>query len=95
MTLYEDNQLVITLTRDHQYHTCTKHIDIHFHFICWIIAEGKIKLVYCPTEDMIADNLTKALPSPKVKHFAMVWKGRLTQPSSLHFWGFSAKVPSG
>jgi hypothetical protein len=69
-TLYRDNQSAIALTRDHQYHVHTKHIDICFHFIRWIIAKGKIKLVYCPTEDMIADTLTKALPSPKVKHFA-------------------------
>jgi hypothetical protein len=61
---------VIALTRDHQYHVHTKHIDIRFHFIRWIVAEGKIKLVYCPTEDVIADTLTKALPSLKVKHFA-------------------------
>ena len=25
----------------------------------------------CPTEDMLADTLTKALPSPKVKHFTV------------------------
>jgi hypothetical protein len=47
-----------------------KHIDIRFHFIRWIVAEGKLKLIYCPTENMIADTLTKALPSTKVKHFA-------------------------
>jgi len=70
-TLYGDNQSAITLTCDHQYHARTKHIDICFYFIHWIVAEGKIKLVYCPTEDMIADTLTKALPSLKVKHFAM------------------------
>jgi hypothetical protein len=29
-----------------------------------------MRLVYCPTDDMVADALTKALPSPKVKHFA-------------------------
>ena len=69
-TLYSDNQLAITLTKDHQHHMRTKHIDIQFHFIRWIIEEGKIQLVYCPTEDILADPLMKALPSAKVKHFA-------------------------
>lgn len=69
-TLFGDNQSAIALTQDHQYHARTKHIDIRFHFIRWIVEENKLKLVYCPTEDMVADTLTKALPSPKVKHFA-------------------------
>jgi len=69
MTLYRDNQGAIALTHDHQYHAWTKHINIHFYFICWIVSEGKLKLVYCPTENMIANTLTKALPSMKVKHF--------------------------
>ena len=47
-----------------------EHIDVRFHFIRWIIEEGKIRLIYCPTADMAADTVTKALPSPKVKHFA-------------------------
>jgi hypothetical protein len=29
-TLFSDNQSAITLTKDHQYHACTKHIDIQF-----------------------------------------------------------------
>jgi hypothetical protein len=29
-----------------------------------------MRLVYCPTDDMVTDTLTKVLPSPKVKHFA-------------------------
>ena len=71
ITLFSDNQSTIALAKDHQYHVRTKHIDIHFHFICWIVDDGKIRLVFCPTNDMAADTLTKALPSPKVKHFAV------------------------
>ena len=69
-TLFSDNQPAIALTKDHQYHARTKHIDIRFHFIHWIIENGSLRLVYCPTNEMVADTLTKALPSPKVKHFA-------------------------
>jgi hypothetical protein len=68
-TLFSDNQSAIALSKDHQYHAHTKHINIQYHFICWIIEQGSIQLVYCPSNDMIADMLTKALPSAKVKHF--------------------------
>jgi hypothetical protein len=70
MTLYSDNQSAIALTKDHQYHACTKHIDIQYHFIRWIIKQGSIWLIYCPTDDMVAGTLRKALPSVKVKYFA-------------------------
>jgi len=67
-TLFSNNQSTIAL--EHQYHACTKHIDIHFHFIRWIVKEGKIQLIYCPIEEMVAGTLTKVLPSTKVKNFA-------------------------
>ena len=69
-TLFSDNQSAIALAKDHQYHPRTKHIDIQFHFIRWVVEDGKICLIFCPTDDMVVDTLTKALPSPKVKHFA-------------------------
>jgi Reverse transcriptase (RNA-dependent DNA polymerase) len=69
-TLFSDNQAAIALTRDHQYHVHTKHIDVRYHFIRWVIEQGSLRLIYCPTDDMVADTLTKALPSAKVKHFA-------------------------
>ena len=70
LTLYCDSQSTIALTKDGSYHARTKHIDIRYHFIRYIIKEGLIQLVYCPTEDMTADTLTKALLSIKAKHFA-------------------------
>ena len=69
-TLFSDNKSAIELTKDHQYHPHTKHIDIRFHFIHYIVEDSSIRLIYCPTNDMIADTLTKALPSTKVNHFA-------------------------
>ena len=68
--LFSDNKSAIALSKDHQYHARTKHIDICFHFIRWIIENGAIQLIYCPTEDMRTDTLTKPLPSVKEKHFA-------------------------
>src|SRR5713226_1267836 len=68
--LFSDNQAAIALTRDHQYHARMKHIDVQYHFIRWVIEQGSLHLIYCPMDDMVADTLTKALPSAKVKHFA-------------------------
>ena len=71
-TLFSDSKSAIALANDGHYHACTKHIDIRYHLIHYIIEAGTIKLVYCPTNDMTADTLTKALPSVKAKHFAAV-----------------------
>jgi len=68
--LHLDSQSAIALTKDGSYHAHTKHIDIRYHFIHFIVDNGSLRLLYCPTEDMVADTLTKALPSVKAKHFA-------------------------
>ena len=44
----------------------TKHINIHYHFIHQTLEDGSITLVSCPTDDMTADILMKALPCWKV-----------------------------
>ena len=68
--LHSDSQSAIALTKDGSYHARTKHIDIQYHFIRFVVDNGSLRLLYCPTEDMVADTLTKALPSVKAKHFA-------------------------
>ena len=70
MPLHSDSQSAIALTKDGSYHTRTKHINIWYHFIRFVVDNGSLRLLYCPTEDMVADTLTKALPSVKAKHFA-------------------------
>jgi hypothetical protein len=83
MTLYSDSKSAIALVKDGHYHAHTKHIDICYHFIQYIIEAETIKLIYCPTDEMTADTLTKALPNVKAKNFAtalglcMVWGGVL------------------
>ena len=41
-TLFSDNKSPIKLMKDHQYHARSKHIDICFHFICYIVEDGSI-----------------------------------------------------
>jgi len=57
---------VLKLVQDDNYHACTKHIDICYHFIWDVVEWGLIDLQYCLTDDMTADILMKALPRWKV-----------------------------
>ena len=68
-TLFSDNQSAITLTKDHQYHARTKHIDVCFHFIRWIVEDGKLRLIYCPMEEMVADIFTKCYDLSTMTYF--------------------------
>src|SRR5487761_336488 len=71
ITLYCDNQAALRLAQDDNYHARTKHIDIRYHFIRDVVERGEIELQYCPTDDMTADILTKALPRWKVSQHAI------------------------
>ena len=68
-TLHCDNQGTIHLSKDSTFHGRTKHIDIHFHFIRQMVSQAHITLLYCPTDDMIADTFTKPLACFKFKKF--------------------------
>jgi len=60
--IFEENQGCINLAKNTKNHGRTKHIDIRYHLIREIIKSGLVTLVYCPTKDMVADILTKAVP---------------------------------
>jgi Reverse transcriptase (RNA-dependent DNA polymerase) len=69
IVLHLDNQSAIALANSEgQFHACTKHIDICYHFIKFAIQNGTIILLYCPTKNMIADILTKSVPLIKHKY---------------------------
>ena len=59
--IYEDNQSAICLARNPHFHGRAKHIGIKYHFIREQVEKGTVELQYCPTEEMIADMLTKGL----------------------------------
>ncbi|WVZ86726.1 hypothetical protein U9M48_033465 [Paspalum notatum var. saurae] len=60
-----DNQSTIYLTKDHMFHERTKHIDVRYHFIRGVIAEGGIKVRKIITHDNPADMMTKHVPTSK------------------------------
>jgi len=64
-----NNQGAIALARNAEFHACTKHIEIQYHFLREHVADQTIGLHYCPTTDMTADIFTKPLPQPTfIKH---------------------------
>ena len=64
-----DNQGSIALAHNPVFHSRTKHIDIQHHYIRDEVASQRIQLSYVPTEEMIADGLTKALTHVKFHRF--------------------------
>ena len=80
ITLFNDNQGAIALTNHPGHHEATKHIDIRYHFIRFLVDEGLIRVHYCSTDNMVADVLTK--PLGKVKHEQFTSKLLFTQQHS-------------
>ncbi|XP_068319673.1 secreted RxLR effector protein 161-like [Pyrus communis] len=56
-----DNIAVIAITKNPVFDQKTKHIDRRYLFINDALQEGIIDLVYCPTNEQVADIFTKAL----------------------------------
>lgn len=63
-TLFCNNKAAIFLFKDTTAHTCMKHFDIKYHFLCEHANMGEIVIKYMNTQDNIADIFTKALLWP-------------------------------
>ena len=61
-TLFCDNQGAISLAKNPMHHAKTKYVDVQLHFIRDHVEKGTIDVKYCPTENMLADLMTKGLP---------------------------------
>lgn len=67
--IYSDNQGVIALAKNPQFHGRSKHIDIQHHYVREKIVDGTVELTYIDTSRQIADGLTKALPREPFERF--------------------------
>ena len=79
--IFEDNQGAIALAHNPAHHPRTKHINIQYHFVRDCVENGKVKLEYCPTAEMVADALTK--PLSKDRHQGMMEKMGLKEATAL------------
>jgi len=59
--IYCDNKAAISMTKNPTFHSRTKHIDIRYHFIRDMVAKKEINLIYCSTQEQLADVLRKSL----------------------------------
>jgi hypothetical protein len=53
------------MAKNPQFHARTKHIDLQWHYVRERALDGDVELQYVPTEQQIADGLTKALPKDR------------------------------
>ncbi|KAE9090712.1 Copia protein [Phytophthora fragariae] len=65
-TLQLDNKSAIAMATNQGYTPRAKHIDLRAHFVRDHVEAGRIKLKHVPTEEQLADFLTKALPTPRL-----------------------------
>jgi uncharacterized membrane-anchored protein len=71
ITIQCDNKQTIWLVNEKTSQLTTKlqHIDIHNYRLQQEAQNGKVKIIYTPTNNMIADSFTKFLPANKMCQF--------------------------
>jgi hypothetical protein len=69
--LYQDNQSAMLLEKNGRGSSSkrTRHINIRYFFVADRIANGEVKVEYCPTGDMLADFFTKPLQGSTFRKF--------------------------
>jgi hypothetical protein len=68
-TIFCDNSSTIKLSKNPVLHGRSKHIDVRFHFLRDLTREGAVELVYCGTQEQLADIMTKPLPLAAFQKF--------------------------
>ena len=66
-TLFVDNQAVIAMSKNPEFHKRTKHIGVRYHRVRQEQESGNVRVEYVQSEEQLADFLTKSLPGPMIK----------------------------
>jgi hypothetical protein len=64
-----DNQSALQVTKNPEHHGRMKNLDLKYFWIRDEVFRGRIQLLFVPTQDMLADILTKPLSRPLVDRF--------------------------
>ena len=83
--IYEDNLACIAMSENPVRRKFSRHIDIRRYFIRELVKAGVVKLIPLRTHKMVADALTKGLPSPAFVAHRKVMLGHV--PFALKFLG--------
>jgi hypothetical protein len=67
--IHYDNQTCINLSKNHVFHDKSKHIEIKYHYIRYMVQRGVVEIRYISTDDHIMNILTKPLSRVKYEYF--------------------------
>ena len=70
--IFAENQGDIQLTSNPEYHRKTKHIPIKYHKSRELVKDESILFEWVPTQEMLADGLTKLLGATKFLDFVQM-----------------------
>jgi hypothetical protein len=67
--VYCDNVSAVYLSENSVHHGRTKHVELDVHFVREKVAVGAIRVVHVPTQQQLADIMTKGLPAAQFEDF--------------------------
>nr|GEX05294.1 hypothetical protein [Tanacetum cinerariifolium] len=81
--LYCDSKAAIAISCNPVQHSCTKHIDVRYHFIKGKVEKGIVELFFVGTEYQLADLFTKALHVERFQYLVRRLGMRCLTPAEL------------
>ena len=66
-----------------QFHGRSKHIGIKYHYVHEQVKEGNVKIVYCPTGEMVRDILIKGMSFEKFSRFREMCGMKASKESNM------------